>query len=220
MFKHNPPPSVVEIDTVTVDGKRYYATPEGNRYPSITTVLSILSRQSIMEWRQRVGAEEANKISTQAARRGTKVHSMCEDYLNNELDLSKYLPSDKQTFMSLKPVLDQKVNNIHAQEIALWSDYLKVAGRCDCIAEWDGKLSVIDFKTSRRLKKKEHISSYFQQASAYAVMYEERTGIPINQIVILIAVDDEEPQVFVEKRDNYIWDCVDTISRYYEENKK
>lgn len=218
MFTHNPPPQVAEIDTVTVNGKRYYATPEGNRYPSITTVLSILSRQSIMEWRKRVGEAEANRISTQASRRGTKVHSMCEDYLNNELDLKKYLPADKQTFMSLKPILDEKINNIHAQEIALWSDYLKVAGRCDCIAEWEGKLSVIDFKTSRKLKKKEYISSYFQQASAYAVMYEERTGIPINQIVILIAVDDEDPQVFIEKRDNYIWDCVNTISRYYEEN--
>jgi hypothetical protein len=218
MFIHTPPPSVVEIDTVTVNGKRYYATPEGNRYPSITTVLSVLSKQSIMEWRKRVGEEEANRISTQAARRGTKVHSMCEDYLNNELDLKKFLPADKQTFLSLKPLLDEKISNIHAQEIALWSDYLKVAGRCDCIAEWDGKLSVIDFKTSRKLKKKEYISSYFQQASAYAVMYEERTGIPISQIVILIAVDDEEPQVFIEKRDNYIWKCVETISRYYEES--
>jgi hypothetical protein len=214
MFIHTPPPSVVEIDTVTVNGKRYYATPEGNRYPSITTVLSVLSKQSIMEWRKRVGEEEANRISTQAARRGTKVHKMCEDYLNNELDLKKFLPADKQTFLSMKPLLDEKINNIHAQEIALWSNYLKVAGRCDCIAEWDGKLSVIDFKTSRKLKKKEYISSYFQQASAYAVMYEERTGIPISQIVILIAVDDEEPQVFIEKRDNYIWECVNTIALY------
>lgn len=217
MFIHNPPPSVVEIDTVTVNGKRYYATPEGNRYPSITTVLSILSKESIQAWRKRVGYEEAKRISTQAARRGTKIHSMCEDYLNNELDLNKYLPSDKQTFMSLKPVLDKNISNIHAQEIALWSDYLKVAGRCDCIAEWGGKLSVIDFKTSRKLKQKEHISSYFQQTSAYAVMYEERTGIPISQIVVLIAVDDEDPQIFVEKRDDHIWDCVDTIARYYEE---
>jgi CRISPR/Cas system-associated exonuclease Cas4 (RecB family) len=218
MFIHNPPPLVEEIDTVTVGGKRYYATPEGNRYPSITTVLSILSRDSIMQWRKKVGEQEANRISTQAARRGTNVHKMCEDYLNNNFDIKRFNPTDRETFKSLQPILDQNINNIHAQEIALWSDYLGVAGRCDCIAEWGGKLSVIDFKTSRKLKKKEYIGSYFQQASAYAVMYEERTKIPINQIVILIAVDNEEPQVFIEKRDNYIWQCVDTIKAYYDEN--
>lgn len=209
--------SLEDLSTETIDGKRHYVTPTGDKLPSITTVLSVLSRDSIMAWRKRVGEETANKISTKAARRGTNVHSMCEDYLNNDLDIKKYLPNDRETFNSLKPVLDKHINNIYAQEVALWSEYLGVAGRVDCIAEWDGKIAVIDFKTSRKLKKKEYISSYFQQASAYAVMWEERTGIPINKIVIVIAVDGEDPQVFEEKRDNYIYECVETIAQYKRE---
>ena len=205
------------LKTVNKNGKRHYLTPEGNAYPSITTCLSILTKKAIMEWRQRVGAETANKISTQAARRGTKVHLMCEDYINNELDIDKFLPNEKEMFRSIQPTIDAHINNIYAQEIALYSDYLGVAGRVDCIAEWDGKLSVIDFKTSRRPKQKDKIQNYFQQASAYCVMFEERTKIPVNQLVILIAVDENEPQVFIEKRDNYIQNCMETISRYKEQ---
>ena len=208
--------SLEELNTETVNGKRYYVTPQG-KLPSITTVLSILSRDAIKKWRERVGEAEANKISTKASRRGTNVHAMCEHYINNDLDTKKYLPNDRETFNSLKPVLDEHLDNIYAQEVPLWSSYLGVAGRVDCIAEWDGKLSVIDFKTSRKLKKKEYISNYFQQCAAYAVMWEERTGIPINKIVVVIAVDGEEPQVFEEKRDNYIYECVETIARYRKE---
>jgi genome maintenance exonuclease 1 len=211
---------IPEIKTENINGGRYYVTPTGVKYPSITTVLSILSKKAIMEWRKRVGAEEANKISTKAARRGTNVHQMCEDYLNNkEYITKKTMPVDKEMFGTLKPILDERINNIHTQEATLYSDYLGVAGRVDCIAEFDGRLSVIDFKTSRKLKKKEWISNYFQQASAYCVMYEERTGIPIDQIVILIAVDEEEPQVFIEKRDNHIHDCIETIALYKEQQR-
>lgn len=208
-----------ELETETINGKRYYVTPTG-KLPSITTVLSILSRDGIKAWRKRVGEAEANKISTKAARRGTKVHAMCEDYINNDLDAKKYLPSDRETFNSLKPVLDEHLDNVYAQEVPLWSDYLGVAGRVDCIAEWDNKIAVVDFKTSRKLKKKEYISSYFMQAAAYAVMWEERTGIPINKIVILIAVDGEEPQIFEERRDNYIQQCVETIAQYKREQNE
>mgnify|MGYP000096471831 CR=1 FL=1 len=205
-----------ELNTETVDGKRYYVTPQG-KLPSITTVLSILSRDAIKAWRARVGEDEANKISTKASRRGTNVHAMCEDYINNDLDAKKYLPNDRETFNSLKPVLDEHLDNVYAQEVPLWSEYLGVAGRVDCIAEWDGKIAVIDFKTSRKLKKKEWISNYFQQCAAYAVMWEERTGISINKIVVVIAVDGEEPQVFEEHRDNYIYQCVETIAEYRRE---
>lgn len=210
--------NIPEISTQTIDGKRYYVTPSEKKYPSITTVLSILSKQSIMEWRNRVGEEEANRISTQASRRGTRVHQMCEDYINNNPDYAKKaMPIDKETFASIKPILDKRINNIHTQEATLYSDYLGVAGRVDCIAEFDNRLSVIDFKTSRKAKKKEWISNYFQQTSAYCVMYEERTRTPIDQIVIIIAVDDDEPQVFVEKRDNYIGECMNTIALYKEQ---
>ena len=212
---------IPEIKTENFDGGRYYVTPSGERYPSITTVLSILSKKAIIEWRNRVGEAEANKISTKAARRGTNVHQMCEDYLNNKPYVTnKTMPVDKEMFATLKPILDERINNIHTQEATLYSDYLGVAGRVDCIAEFDGRLSVIDFKTSRKPKKKEWISNYFQQASAYCVMYEERTKIPVDQIVILIAVDDNEPQVFVEKRDNHIGACMTTISLYKEQQNE
>lgn len=207
-----------EMETETINGKRFYKTPEG-KLPSITTVLSILSRDSIQKWRKRVGEEEANKISARASRRGTSVHKMCEDYLNNELDLKKFVPSDRESFQSIQPILDESIDNIYAQEVPLWSNYLGVAGRVDCIAEWNGRLSVIDFKTARKEKKKEWIGNYFQQASAYCVMWEERTGIPISQIVIAIAVDDAPPQIFVEKRDNYIKECIETIARYNHEQQ-
>ena len=139
---------IPEIKTETIDKKRYYVTPEGKKYPSITTVLGHFNKKAIYEWRQRVGNKEANRISTQASRRGTKVHQMCEDLINNELDEKKFMPSDKETFNTIKNILENNINNIHCQEATLYSDYLKVAGRVDCVAEWNGKLSVIDFKTS------------------------------------------------------------------------
>jgi genome maintenance exonuclease 1 len=205
-----------EIETKQINGKRHYITPKGN-FPSITTVLSILSRKGIAEWRERVGAEAANKISTMAARRGTNVHLMCEHYINNELDDKKFMPNEREMFNSIKPILNEYIDNVVAQEVPLWSSYLGIAGRVDCIAEYEGRLSVIDFKTSRKPKKREWIGSYFQQASAYCVMFEERTGTPIDQIVIIIAVEDNKPEVYVEKRDNHIMDCIDTIHQYYQE---
>lgn len=215
-FRHDPV-MLEELIAETTSSGRTYITPEGNKYPSITTCLSILSRESIKKWREKVGEEEANRISGRAAGRGTRVHKMCEDYLNNCLDINKYTPADKQTFYDLQPILDSHIGLVRGQEVPLYSNYLGVAGRVDCVAEWDGRLSVIDFKTSRKLKKKEWISGYFMQASAYCVMFEERTGIPIDKIVIVIAVDGEPPQVFEEKRDNYIEDCARTIIQYKNE---
>lgn len=209
---------IPDIKTQNIDGKRYYVTSEDTKYPSITTVLSVLSRQGIMEWRRRVGAEVANAISTKAARRGTNVHKMCEDLINNKLNIKEFLPVDVEMFKTIESIIIEKIDKIHAQESALYSDYLGVAGRVDVIAEWEGRLSVIDFKTSSKPKKKEWISSYFQQTSAYAVMFEERTGIPVDQLVVLIAVDQNEPQIFVEKRDNHIQDCINTISMFNEGN--
>ena len=211
---------IPEIKTETIDRKRYYVTPEGKKYPSITTVLGHFNKKAIYEWRQRVGEKEANRISTQASRRGTKVHQMCEDFINNELDEKKFMPSDKETFNSIKNILADNINNIHCQEATLYSDYLQVAGRVDCVAEWKGKLSVIDFKTSRRLKKREHIHNYFQQGSAYCVMYEERTKVPVSQIVIVMTVDGEEPQIFVEKRDTWTESLIRKIKEYEEYNSK
>lgn len=188
----------------TEQGRRYF-TPTGEAYPSVTTVLGILSRASIAAWRKRVGEEEANRISSQAARRGTAVHKICENYLDNKEDFSEgQQPSNMFMFNTMKAVLDKKINNIWFQEAFLYSDELETAGQVDCIAEYDGKLSIIDFKTSRKVKKEEFIQNYFMQVSFYAKAFEERTGIPVEQGVILIGVDDSEPQEFIIDTSEYL----------------
>ena len=211
----------IDYDMVAenINGKRFYKTPEGNLYPSVTTITSQHGKDKILEWRKRVGEEEANRISTKAAGRGTRVHTLCENYLNNEEDYArKTMPDSVAMFKSIQPLLDQNVNNIHALEVPLYSHHLRVAGRVDCIAEYDGKLSIIDFKTSGKLKEESWIKGSFIQCSAYAVMYEERTGIPVPQIVIMIAVDSEHPQVFIKKRNDYIKDFISYREIYDEIN--
>lgn len=193
---------IPKLTQVNENGTRYYVTMEGNKYPSITTVLSAYNQKAIYEWRQRVGEEEANRISKQASGRGTRIHTLCENYLNNEKPEFKN-PLDIEMFDSFKPVL-HRINNIYAQEIRMYSDHLRIAGTVDCVAEFDGKLSVIDFKTARKPKREEDIENYFMQATAYAIMFEERFGIPVGRTVIAIAVDDETPQVFVNRRDGYV----------------
>lgn len=193
------------------DGTRVYKTPSGAAYPSVTTVTGLHKKKAIMEWRKRVGEEEANKISSRASSRGTRVHTLCEDYLSNkQVEPDMF---DHEMWEIFKPYLD-RINNIHALEAPLYSDHLQVAGTVDCIAEWDGKLSIIDFKTARKPKQKEWISDYFMQCAAYAVAFEERTDIPVPRTVILMAVDDHEPMVFEEKRDNYIQDFISLREQY------
>jgi genome maintenance exonuclease 1 len=215
-FKHVVLESNIEqLEQVNTDNGRFYKSANGMLYPSVTTVTGLMNAKHIQEWRRRVGNEEANKISAQAARRGTKIHQLCEDYINgSDIDLSKYTIFDIDNFKRLQLVIDRYIDNIRLQEVRLYSDFLKMAGTVDCIAEFDGKLSVIDFKTARKLKEKEHILNYFCQATAYAIMYEERTGTPVSRIVILISVDDEEPQIFVDKRDRYVTDLIRVRNEY------
>jgi hypothetical protein len=171
-------------------GSRMYVAPNGNRYPSVTTVIADHGKEAILEWRKKVGDEKANEISRKATTRGTGVHKALELYLKNE-DVStlEMLPNVKSLFVRMKQELDDKVNNIHCLEDRLFSHELKLAGTVDCIAEYKGVLSVIDFKTSIRLKKKENIGGYFMQGSAYAQMFNEMTNSNIEQVVILIGVD-------------------------------
>ena len=199
-FNHVDLKELPELTTETIDKKRYYVTPEGEKYPSITTVLSNRNKKGLFEWRKRVGEEVANYVARTAAARGTKVHHMCEDFLNNqEYDKSNFLATC--LFGQLKPVLEKRINNIHFQECGLYSDTLKVAGRVDCIAEYDGVLTIVDFKTSKKERNDEYNENYYIQASAYAEMYEERTGTPINQIVILVVTEDGTVQEFVKNKD-------------------
>jgi len=199
-----------ELTRETTPQGRKYFTPEGKTYPSVTTVLSIQDKSGLEAWKKRVGEEEAKKISTQAATRGTAVHKLAEDYLNNiETYAEEHMPSNVFSFNQIKKILDKHVDNIWMQETFLYSDYLETAGQVDCIAEFDGKLSIIDFKTSRRPKKKEWIKNYFMQESFYAVAFEERTKRPITQLVTIITVDGDDPQVFIEKRDDHIKDFME-----------
>lgn len=205
------------ITRKTTDSGRKYFTPEGNAYPSITTVLSILGKDGIKEWRAKVGEEEANKISTQAATRGTAVHKLAEDYLNNEETWKQgHMPSNLFSFNQIKPILDERVNNIWFQEQFLYSDKLKCGGQVDCIAEFDGELSIIDFKTSRKPKKEEWITNYFIQASFYSAAFYERTGMPIKQGVIIITVDGSEPQIFKINTFDYLPHFI-KVRRKYEQ---
>jgi len=204
-----------DIIAETTSTGRKYNCPNGISYPSVTTVLSILSEEAIQAWRNRVGAEEANKISHRASTRGTSVHAIIEKYLLNYIDYDDgYLPNIIDNFKSVQRVLDERIGTIYGLESPLYSDHLGIAGRVDCVAEFDGVLSIIDFKTSRKLKKKEYIEGYFIQESAYAIMWEERTKMPIVNLVTIIAVDDEEPQVFKEHRDNWTPKLVETINEY------
>ena len=194
--------------TENKNGKRHYATPSGELYPSITTVLGELNKAAISAWRKRVGEEEANKISGKASRRGTRLHSVCESYIQNKEEyLNGETPHIVELFKTIEPILE-RVDNIQGVELALYSDHFGIAGRTDCIAEFDGTLSVIDYKTSNKIKKKEWCEKFFAQGAFYGIAYEELTSIPVPQVVIIIAVENEQPQLFVEKRDDWthlIW---------------
>lgn len=198
-FIHHDFPKL-ERDT-SPDGTRVYKTPSGRAYPSVTTVTSLHNAEGIAKWRARVGAEEANRISSRASARGTRIHSLCEAYLRNEVCEPDIF--DKELFGSLEHWLGD-IDNIHALEDPLYSDYLQVAGTVDCIAEFQGKLSIIDFKTASKPKDREDIYNYFMQTAAYSVAFEERTGIPVGRLVIIMAVENDDPRLFIEKRDNWI----------------
>ena len=212
MFKHKPVDlGYNDLKTIN-EGGRKYLTPNGD-YPSITTILGKLSVQAIKAWRERVGHEEANKISRIAAGRGTAVHAMCELYVNNDPDYARdAMPNIEYDFNRIKNILDTRIGTVYGQEVPLYSDHLSVAGRVDLVAEFDGKLSIIDYKTSKKTKKYEWCHSYFMQECFYAIAWEERTGMPITQLVTIISVDDAEPQVFIEHRDDWDKELVQVIN--------
>ena len=225
------PTKLTELTTQTVNFKRFYETPDGKLYPSITTVLSTRNKKGLFEWRKRVGDEVANYVARTSAARGTAVHHMCEDYLNNfptewpdkwKEHEKKFLPFC--LFKQLENKVLSKIDNIRSQECALFSNKYRVAGRVDCIAEYDGKLSIIDFKTSTKERNDEWNENYYIQASAYAEMFEEQTGTPIEQIVILVVTEDGAVQEFVKEKYDYIPLLVESIDNFTkdweEENDK
>ena len=179
----------------TIDGVRYYDTPD-SKLVSITSVISFFNRDKFAKWRKRVGEEKANEITRKATSRGTDMHTLTEHYLKNE-DLPVVKPLPDFLFKIAKPDLN-RIDNIHTLEGSLYSKLLGVAGTVDCIAEYDGELAIIDFKTSAKPKPREWIDGYFVQCAAYACMYYELTGIPVKKFVIIMSCEDGDCVVYQE----------------------
>ena len=199
----------------TEQGRRYFV--EGNAYPSVTTVIGEKKKDTILQWRRKVGEEEANAISKRASTRGNKCHKLAEDYLSNK-SLDRYRDDvlSLGMFHQIRPYID-KINNIHALEESLYSHTLKLAGRVDCIAEYDNELAIIDFKTSTKYKREEWIQDYFSQETAYAIMFQELTGLKVKQLVTIIATEQGTPQIFV--KDN-ILEFVPKLKEYIDYYKE
>jgi len=216
-FNHVPV-KLPELKTTTINRQRFYITPKDNYYPSITTVLSIRNKEGLVKWRERVGNDVANYVARTAAARGTKVHHMCEDYLNNQhIEWPDKWERHKKDFLpwclfdQLRDKVLCNISDIHAQECALYSDKYKVAGRVDCIAKYNGVLSIIDFKTSTKERFDDWNENYYIQCSAYAEMFTELTGIDTDQIVILVVTEDGTVQEFIKKKSNYLDALKDSV---------
>lgn len=203
-----------------VNGFRFYEI-DGKAYPSITTVLSIRSKEGLQKWRDSIGEKVANWEMGRAARRGKATHTLVEQYIKNETpSIRDVLPLG--LFRLLKPYVDQ-VDNIHCLETIMYSKKLTIAGQVDCIAEYNGKLSVIDFKTANKERKEDWIENYFLQTTAYAIMYEELFGKPIEQIVILLAAEDGTVQSYTRDKKEYLDKlgvAIQDFYKYYEEQNK
>ena len=197
-FIHKPILIEGSLKEVSQEGKRLYETPEGI-FPSVTTVVGFKKQQFFANWRKK-NPDESKRVTT----RGTKFHSLIETYLNNQdINFDDLHSNYKSLFGLIKPELD-KINNIVALETPLWSKTLGLAGRTDCIAEYDGKLSIIDFKASTKEKRAQDIDNYFAQACAYSLMFQERTGIILDNFAILISCEDGIKQVFQDNPIKYV----------------
>lgn len=217
-FKHNFLPRQ-ELKREVIDGKRYYVTPQGKKFPSVTTVLSSLTKEGINKWRKTVGEEEANKISVSAAKRGTKLHKVMEDYVNNSDNfLENATPTTKMLFSQLRPFVDEKCTEILGIEFSLFSNVLMTAGQCDLICDIEKEITVVDYKTSTRPKKEEWIKNYFLQSTCYAMMIEEQYKIEVPKIAIVIAVEEDHPQIFVKDSRAHREEVIDVFYNYHKNN--
>lgn len=204
----------IELNTVQENGQRFYCDESGRKYPSVTTVVGLSTRDHIKLWRKRVGEEEANKISTMASNRGTKFHALVEEYLRKEKD---YIEFDnilqESMFKSVQPVLDEIVPL--AIEAPLYSDYLKMAGRVDCVGVFEDAIAIIDFKTSSKYKEEKYAKPWFLQMTAYAIMVEELTGQPVDECCAIVAVEGMNAfQLFVTDPQEHVTELLDLRRRY------
>ena len=198
-----------------IDGARYY-TVNGRPMVSITSVTSHWNKHIFVDWRKRIGEAEANRITKRATSRGTATHSLIENHLlNKDVEFDK--PSPKMLFLQAKETL-KNINNIYALEESLYSEELGVAGTVDCIAEYNGELSIIDFKTAEKPKPRDWIENYFVQAAAYACMFFERTGIPVKKLVIIMTCENGDVTVYEEyDKIKYMKKLVLYIQKFAEE---
>ncbi len=215
IFTHKPRPSFPLATQINSRYGRTYQTISGKSYPSITTILSATQDKSgIIQWRESVGDSVADFIIHQATDTGTKTHKLIEEYLNNRPYSDTHSLLSEAHLNKLKPYL-HKINHIYGTELALYSDIHSMAGTADCVAEYNGNLSIIDFKTSRKQKQEDWITNYFLQGTAYSTMWEELTQIPINQIVILISGEDNTVSEFVKDPKTYKDELLQTLQKYY-----
>ena len=204
----------LELNKKETNGIRLYNLPNGEWVPSITSVTSFYNRQIFAKWRERIGVEEANRITKKATARGTDFHEAVEVYMRNkEINWDEFRPATQFMFHHAKPYLD-KINNIHAIERTLYSEYLGLAGRVDCIGEYEGELAVIDFKTSDKIKPEEWLENYFVQEMFYASAYYELTGIPVKKLITIMVTPGGEVKVF-DKRNK--GDYIKLLVRYIKE---
>lgn len=205
-FIHN----LIDLPKLTIDNTpngRYYCTPDGNRYPSITTILSKNPEKiaSLQEWRARIGEAEANRISVTSASRGTALHNLMENYVMKGVTCDVFkTPILKKMFFQCRDVINDNLEEVYSAEASLYSDFLKVTGTPDMICRWAGRNTVVDYKTSLKPKSEEYILDYFLQTTAYAIMFEERTGIRIPGLVIIISNVNDDIQVFWKNCRDYV----------------
>lgn len=206
-----------DFETTSVNGKRHYLV-EGKKYPSVTTVLDYCSdKTALIKWKKRVGEKEAERISSVARNRGTAMHTLCERFVLNETqDFKDEMPTTVMMYKQIQRVLEKNLTTVRCVEQCLYSHSLKIAGRVDLIGDYNGEPCIIDFKTSSKLKKKEYITNYFQQASLYSHMFWEMSGIATKKIVILIAVESEnDAQIFIEDTKDHIKPSVSMVRHYH-----
>lgn len=216
-FLHSPVElGYTDLANETGASGRYYTCPGGEVYPSITTVLGVRDKGFLEEWRSRVGVKEANRVGTRAANRGSQIHDLMERYISGgDIDVKRLMPHIQQNFKAGAKALDAYLGTVCLQECPLFSHHLKLAGRVDLIGEWDGVLSIVDFKTSIRKKTHDDIHNYFIQKCAYSIMFEEITGTPINRLVTVIMVDGQrDADIFIEKRNNWAKELLETITLF------
>jgi genome maintenance exonuclease 1 len=217
-FNHKLLPEI-KLERISENGKRFYVTETGEKYPSVTTVLSSLSKAGIQQWEDRVGKDEAQKIRQQAATRGTKMHSICESYVRNEDGfLLEHMPTNIDLFKQIQPYLDEHVDNIYGIELFLYSDKLKTAGATDLFCRMHGTNTIADFKSASKPKSEQWIEGYFLQSTAYAMMIEERYNITVPEICILIAVEHEGLQHFNKKTNFYRDKVIEIFNQYHVNN--